>query len=363
MSSPNSNSFMLPSRYQPITQSLILGGFGSVRQVRDTFLDRPVLFKSMQDRTNNAQLVNEIQALSKARSRHVVEIYDVIRDEQGDVVGIIIELLTGRDYSQFYTEDKSNSHEYLRVLYQIATALNDLHSTGVVHRDLKLDNLRSSASGILKLFDFGISVAGENYRTRNNRGTFVYAAPELFITDAEITPKMDIYAFGICAWALVTNNWPPVLRERPPQKTGRAPSIASVFPGLPVEVVQLIDACLHTDPNLRPHAHILSREFARQLVRGKHRGIFVQGDSEIYELSNNKPHVRITIGNLGALKVTYDGLVFCIAEVVGNVYVNNEVAAVNMELHESCVLTFGAPDSGSLRSFVSFASSHPEVVL
>ena len=156
----SSNSFMLPPRYQPVTRSVIPGGFGSVQKVRDTFLDREVLFKSMQDKANNAQLVNEIQALSKARSRHVVEVYDVIRDEQDDVVGIIIELLTGRDFSQFYTEDKSNSHNYLRALYQIATALRDLHSADVVHRDLKLDNLRESASGILKLFDFGISVAG-----------------------------------------------------------------------------------------------------------------------------------------------------------------------------------------------------------
>jgi serine/threonine-protein kinase len=271
--------------------------------------------------------------------------------------------LTGRDYSQFYAEDKSNSHEYLRVLYQIATALNDLHSASVIHRDLKLDNLRSSASGILKLFDFGISVAGDNYRTKNNRGTLIYAAPELFITGAEITPEMDIYAFGICAWALATNTWPPVLRECPPQATGRAPSIASVFPGLPGEVLQLIDACLHTDPNFRPQANTLRQELARQLVRGKHRGIFAQGDATIYELSSNKQHVRITIGNLGTLKVNYDGLVFRIAEVTGDIYVNNEVAAVNMELHESCVLTFGSSASGSSRSFVPFSSSHPEVVL
>jgi len=363
MTSPISNSFMLPPRYRTITQSIIPGGFGSVQKVHDTFLERDVLFKSMQDKSNNAQLINEIQALSKARSRHIVEIYDVIRDAQGDVVGIIIELLTGRDYIQFHSEDKRSPHNYLLALYQIATALRDLHSAGVIHRDLKLDNLRSSASGILKLFDFGISVAGDNYRTTRNRGTLVYASPELFVPNAEITPEMDIYAFGICAWALATNVWPPALLERPPQTTGRAPSISSVFAGLPSEVVSLIDECLHPTPSLRPRAGLLSQELAKQLARGKHRGIFTQDAATIYELSNSTPQVRITIGNLGALKVIYDGLVFRIVEVVGNVYINNEVAAVNMQLHGACVLTFGTNDSGSSRAFVSFASSHPEVVL
>ena len=272
-SSSSSNPVILPPRYQPVTQSLISGGFGSVQKVHDSFLDREVLFKSMQDKANNGQLVNEIQSLSKARSRHVVEIYDVISDDQGNVVGIIIELLTGRDFSQFYTEDKTNSNNYLRVLYQISTALKDLHNSDVVHRDLKLDNLRESASGLLKIFDFGISTSGTDYRTKNNRGTYVYAAPELYIKNAEITPEMDVYAFGVCAWALATNIWPGELISQPPQLKGRAPSIDSVLPGwLPQEVAQLIDACLHPDPNSRPLAQVLSQEFSRQLVRGEAPG-------------------------------------------------------------------------------------------
>jgi serine/threonine protein kinase len=358
------NSYILPVRYQPITENVILGGFGSVQQVLDTFLGREVLFKSMQDKDNNSQLLNEIQGLSKARSRHVVEIYDVICDDHGSVIGIIIEMLNGRDYLKFHAEAKDNPLGYLLALYQIATGLSDLHAANVVHRDLKLDNLRESTSGILKLFDFGISVADLDYKTTNNRGTFVYAAPELFVQGTAITPEVDVYAFGACAWALASDTWPKELLERPPQTSARAPSIDSVMTGLlPHDVVDLIDSCLHPNPTQRPKSCNLRQRLARHIVRGHHKGIFVQGNNEIYELSNEKPIVKLKIGELGELKVEYDGLVFRIVEVFGSVFVNNHPAAAEMELHEACVLTFGAPNLGPRRQWVSFSSSHPEVIL
>jgi len=358
------NSHMLPSRYQPITQSVITGGFGSVQRVLDTFLGRDVLFKSMQDKNNNSQLLNEIQGLSKARSRHVVEIYDVVFDDQGSVIGIIIEMLNGRDYLKFHAEAKDNPSGFLLALYQIATGLSDLHTANVVHRDLKLDNLRDSASGILKLFDFGISVANLDYKTKNNRGTLVYAAPELFSPGTAITPELDVYAFGVCAWALASDTWPKELHERPPQTSARAPSIESVMTGLlPQDVIDLIDSCLHPDPAQRPKSCNLRQQLARHIVRDNHKGIFIQGNSSIYELSKEKPIVKIKIGELGELKVEYDGLVFRIVEVSGSVFMNNHPAVISMELQEACVLTFGEFERGAQRQWVSFSSSHPEVIL
>lgn len=69
----------LTSRYVPLTQTLISGGFGSVQPVRDTFLGRDVLFKFLHSGNDDAQLRNEIQMLAKVRSKHIVEIYDVIK--------------------------------------------------------------------------------------------------------------------------------------------------------------------------------------------------------------------------------------------------------------------------------------------
>lgn len=364
MATNNNLPAVLSPRYQPVTADAMLGGFGSVLPVVDIYLGRTVLFKSMQDPAHNAQLLNEIQNLSKARSRHVVEIYDVLKDEAGNVAGIVIEYLKGRDYLDFHKEAIGNPDGYLRVLYQIATALKDLHSFGIVHRDLKLDNLRSSTSGIVKLFDFGISSPGDGYYTINNRGTLVYAAPELFVAGAAITPKVDIYAFGVCAWALASPVYPSPLREKPPQSINRVSSLASIFgKNLPSKVVELIDRCLDPIAHNRPTSQELSDELAKYLTRGLHKGVFVRSNAAVYELSQDKDNVRIKIGNLGEIKVAYDGISFRVTGVAGDVTVNNVSVTVGMELFDACVLTFGTFDLGWQREWVTFFSSNPEVIL
>lgn len=357
-------SSLLPKRYQPISNSLISGGFGSVQAVKDTFLGRVVLFKAMHDSVNNTQLSNEITALSKARSRHIVEIYDVIKDQSNNIVGIIIERLKGRDFTNFHLEAQTSPDTFLRVLFQIATALADLHSNGIIHRDLKLDNFRESASGILKLFDFGLSVNGENYFTQNNRGTLIYAAPELFLKDAKITEQMDIYAMGVCAWALASQTFPLQMTEKPPQQSGPVPSLVNVMgKNLDIKIIDLLDSCLQHDPSKRPTAQTLASTIGQHLVMGRHRGLFIQANKEIFELSELHKNVRIKIGVLGELRAEYDGICFRITDVIGDVYVNNCDATAGMELHESCLLTFGAQPLGSARHWLTFFASHPEVVL
>lgn len=354
---------MLPTRYRPLNHAPMAGGYGSVQVVQDTYLDRCVIFKSMQNPVNNQQLENEIRHLSSARSRHVVEVYDVIFGNDGTVQGIVIENLTGRDFLDFHLEAAKDLKAYVRVLYQISTALADLHRLGVTHRDLKLDNFKESSSGVVKLFDFGLSVADDNYHTKQNRGTLVYAAPELFTPYAHITPAMDVYAFGVCAWALASPSFPNELLQRPPQSSGPVPSIKSVLPKLPAEIVHTIDSCLSTNPALRPDAQHSASVFARHLVRGQHRGLFVVGQRAIYELSKEKNNVTVTVPQLGVLKVSYDGLDFFVTGFEGAIRVNNLPISVGLKLPEACVLTFGAPNLGSGREWVTFTSSKPEVVL
>jgi serine/threonine protein kinase len=346
------------------------GGFGTVIPLEDTFLRRVVLLKVMQDAANNEQLQNELRGLCKARSRHVVEVYDVITNESGEITGVVIERLRGRDFLTFHQEAASNPQLYIKILYQLACALRDLHAVGIVHRDLKLDNFKESAAGVVKLFDFGISSPDSGYKTKQNKGTLTYAAPELYVSGATITPEMDIYALGVCAWALAHPKFPMQLLEKPPQTSGRASSIGTVLPtadkqddGLHKEVIDILDACLNPEPKNRPSASQISSLLARHLNRNKHRGLFVQGLAKVYELSANHTFVSLKIGTLGRLNVTYDGLRFSIAEVEGSVSINNIPAEPGHLLHEACVLGFGAAALGSSRQWVTFFSSHPEVVL
>lgn len=352
----------LPPRYQKITSSVSAGGFGNAIKVLDTFLDREVLYKSMQNVGDNDQLVMEIKALSRARSRHVVEIYDVILDSKNQVQGIIIELLTGESFVDFHLSALAKPDKYLRALFQIATALTDLHRVKVVHRDLKLDNMKETASGILKLFDFGISSTTTDYMTKNSRGTLVYAAPELYEPNAILTPEMDVYAFGVCAWALCCHAFPPELSQRPPQSLSLAPSLKTIMGTLVNDdVLGLLDSCLDPNPKKRPKADFVSKRLAKELVRGQHRGIFVQNQYTTYELSDAKKTARVAIVGYGELKVYYTGISFVITAVTGNVMVNNTPAIVNSELPAACVLTF--KNSADRKEYVPFSSSHPEVIL
>lgn len=360
----------LPSRYKTLTKSVQVGGFGAVVPLEDKFLRRVVLLKVMQDTANNAQIEGELKGLSKTRSRHVVEIYDIIPNEKGEIVGVVIERLRGRDFSRFYEEAANNPKGYLKILYQLACALRDIHAVGVVHRDLKIDNFKESAAGVVKLFDFGISTFEQEYKTTQNKGTLVYAAPELYTEGVSITPEIDIYALGVCAWALAQPHFPAELMERPPQESGRSPSISSVMPtadkysdGLHHEVVNILDACLDPHPGKRPSASEVSALLARHLSRNKHRGIFIQSGRKVVDLSEKQKLVSLKIDPLGALKVIYDGLRFRITEVEGFVSINNVPAKPGHVLHEACVLGFGEANLGSDRQWVSFFSSHPEVVL
>ncbi len=352
---------MLPSRYilQGPGQT---GGFGSVTRARDAFLDRDVMFKSMQNHALNDQLVNEVIALSRARSKHVVEIYDVIKDSAGQLVGIIIEPLDGKTYDAFHKQSASNPTEFLRTTYQIACAITDLHAAGIIHRDLKLDNLRDSSEGVLKVFDFGLSTSLPDYITQNNRGTLVYAAPEMYVSGAVITKEMDIYALGICCWALASLRLPNELIERPPQQTKRATSINSVMGGtLDQRTISIIDSCLDVNPLNRPSAETVRNTLHAALISDKHRGRFNQGNRQVFELSAASRFVRISFPNKGALEVRYSGYEFRITGISGDVMINRMQARQGQDLPEACVLTFGSQQTG--RSFVTFSSSHPEIVI
>lgn len=353
----------LPARYKPLSQGIESGGFGSVVPMEDAFLRRIVLLKEMHDPSGNSQLKNEIQGLCSARSRHVVEIYDVIYNGE-DVVGVIIERLRGRSFVEFWKEAPQDVLGYLKILYQISTALGDIHAAGVVHRDLKLENFKESSAGILKIFDFGISSPSVGYETMENKGTLGYVAPEFCIPGALITREMDVYAFGVCAWKLASQKLPKVLLELPPQNSARCPSIEVAMPQLlHPDVVRAIDSCLDPSASARPSAKALSELFARHLVRGKHKGLFVHGNKEVFELSSEKTNVNIKIGNLGEISVIYDGLQFKISSVAGSVRLNNKLVGVGDILHEACLFSFGDRSLGSSQEWVTFFSSHPEVVL
>ncbi len=336
------------------------GGFGTARILVDEWLEREVLLKTIVNPAVRAQLTREIDAISSIRSKHVVAIYDVLRSAKSECEGIIYEYLPGTALVPSSFLQGSNVREYLKILYQLAAGISDIHEAKIAHRDIKLANVKHDAENILKIFDFGISSAFDDI-TNASRGTRIFLAPELFKSPAKITPAIDVYAFGACCWALASNDCPASLAELPPQSTSLVPSIATVRSDLPAEIVQLIDRSLSVAAGDRPTMSEVRIVLHRHLVKGQHRAMLV-GLSKPVELHAGNKVAKLRVVGIGELEIIYDGESFTATAVSGDVFVNNQALTAGTKLYESCVIAFGS-QANPARQFVELNSSHPEVVL
>jgi len=153
----------IPARYQPHTEP-VSGGMSHATVCKDKHLDRDVLVKELQSGVDQRRIVDEVAALTSIRSKHVVQIYDVIKDRRGAIVGLVEEYIPGPDlYSLIPVTDTEG---YLRIAYAISCGISDIHASGRVHRDIKPNNVKFDREGCLKIFDFGLARAE---RVNNSR--------------------------------------------------------------------------------------------------------------------------------------------------------------------------------------------------
>ena len=360
MATPGKTATKWPSRYTDPGKPSAKGGFGEGRVLTDTWLERSVFAKSIHHPKALPQLAREVAAISAIRSKYVVAIYEVVRSS-GTIEGIIYEYLPGGTLSVGMFPNGSDLSGYLKTLYQLASGIADIHEAGIVHRDIKLQNVKKDGEGILKIFDFGISSDFGDI-TNASRGTFYYLAPELFRKPAKISPAMDVYAFGASCWALVTSSIPSCMFERPPQSTTTVPSIKTVRPDLPDPIAKIIDESLSVDPKARPTTEQIREILHRHLVKDRHKAFIGVATPQELSARNRDIGLKDQAG-FGEVRIRYNGLDFVVTHVKGEVFLNNRPVAVNEVLDHACVITFGHQGRGAARSFVEFNSSHPEVVL
>ena len=352
----------LPNRYE-FTGNIHSGGQGNVYVCRDQILDRLVAIKEMKDTNDRAAILNEIVALKEVISKHVVEVYDILFGPDNSVTAVVLEYVHGEDLTN-YSDTWNDESEYLKTLYQIASGIADMHSCGKVHRDIKHNNMKHDAEGIIKIFDFGLCKDVETYAvTVDGRGTDGYRAPELYVEPpARYTRAVDTYAFGVLAWWLLDGKLPSALEEMPPQTNALVPSISSASGSLPAEVATIIDSTLSVAPNERPPMEEVRNVLAQRLLFGRHRAHLSTEVNE-YDLNTPGQGVTLNIEGMGRIVILYNGVQFMITSVSGDVFVNNSRVAVGEALPGASVITIGAPHLGARRTFVTFDISHPEVVL
>lgn len=351
----------LPSRYRDAGKPLLSGGFGEGRILVDEWLDREVLLKTAIDPADRATLDQEVKVVGSVTSKHVVRIFDVIRDATGVCDGIIYEYLPGAVLTPGQFPVGSDLAAYLKVLYQLSTGLADIHGAKFVHRDIKLDNVKADAEGILKIFDFGIS-SNIGDVTKAGRGTLIYLAPELFKSPARVGSPVDIYASGVCSVALMSSAVPGPLAERPPQSKSRMPSVAGTRPDLPRDLVDLLDRALDVDAAKRPTAADIRNCVHRNLVKDQHRATLIGLDKPV-QLNKGNRSTTLRLPGIGEIQLNYNGTNIVATQVSGEVFINNRSITAGTLLYESCVITFGNPERGSARRFVELNCSLPEVVL
>lgn len=240
------------------------GGMASVFKAKDEVLDEICalkVFKQVVDDPDAvARFKRELKLSRKLVHPHILRVYDY--GMWGGANYMTMELLEGEELAERIDRrlEVISLQEVLLWLGQTAAGLSEAHSQGVVHRDIKPQNLFLIHGGThLKVMDFGVarvSSAPKISRTGMIVGTPEYMAPEQISGAAELGPPTDIYALGIVAYELLTRDVPFSAAELMPllmkhlTEIPAAPS--TLAPQIPAELDALVVRMLSKDPAERP---------------------------------------------------------------------------------------------------------------
>ena len=274
---PNpAGAHVIPFRDITIDNEIARGAFGIVSVGR--WRGIPIAFKQLYgDRLSSRAIENfkvEIQRNAQIINDNVVRIYGYTID--GGIYGIVMQPMIASVRAHFVDASGGASrvipfHTKLGVLVDVASGLSDLHKAGIVHLDLKSQNVLLNELGHAKIADFGLSlksdsdtsgeslIAGAPLGERRNCGTPTHMAPELFVFHMPHPPSsVDVYAFGIFTWEVLTQrDIVPSLLQGPRLndfvvRGGRPRTEGQCPPDVPPAVIELMAACWTANPKLRP---------------------------------------------------------------------------------------------------------------
>jgi eukaryotic-like serine/threonine-protein kinase len=350
---------MIADRYDVIGASFV-GGMAAVWPCFDTILERKVAIKVMPGSANKRRIRDELKALLRMRSKHVVQVYDILT--LGKDLAIVQEFVEGNDLLDGSLAPKER-HNYLMLIWQAASGIADIHELGVIHRDIKPNNMKVDPEGVLKIFDFGLARdIGPTAATHGFVGTPGFAAPELYDGHhVKFTPAVDTYAFGATALYLCLRDLPAELKRRPPVLLNAEPFSALPF-NLAGDMACALNACLQKDPLRRPNMRGVRDLLAKHLLQNRHRALVLFNGNATY-LDVNRRSVLLRLPSIGEITISYDGFDFLVHTVSGEVFINNDTVAVGDPLPGACVVTLGGPHRQAHRKHITFDLSHPEIVL
>src|SRR3954451_23600820 len=253
-------SELILGRYR-LGHRLGVGGCGTVYAATDDRLQRAVAVKVIPSSGRGDPTRAQREALAAGRLDHpgIVAVFDA--GEDGRARYLISELVHGRTLDELGAEGVLSDRDVLRIGLALCGALEHAHSRGVVHRDVKPQNVivpdaPRSAAGVAKLADFGVAhLAGDEPLTRTGDvvGTLAYMAPEQ-AAGKRVDERADLYSLALVLYEALAGAHP--VRAGSPQATARRlgsvlPTLRRARKDLPPELCAAIDRALRPKPEER----------------------------------------------------------------------------------------------------------------
>ena len=251
------------------------GGMGVVYRARHVLIDRVVALKlirpDLRGETHlRAWMLREARAANRVDHAHIVDIHDIGETEEGELY-LVMEYLVGVSLSSEIARGPFPVVRAVDILEQMCAALARAHDLGVVHRDLKSDNIMLTVKGgrkdSVKILDFGLASLARDPRLAPKGavfGTPEYMSPEQ-ARGEEAGPKSDLYAIGILFFEMTCGQLPFKSPDRDTllemQRTAPPPRPRQLRPDLPPAAESIIYRLLEKDPRKRfLDAHHLQEE-------------------------------------------------------------------------------------------------------
>ncbi|HVS33077.1 MAG TPA: protein kinase, partial [Thermoanaerobaculia bacterium] len=282
-------------RYQ-IRHKLGSGGMGEVYLAWDPELEREVAIKVLradQDESpeRTRRFVQEAKASSAFSHPNVAHVYEI--GTAGDLRYIAMEVVQGETLRQRIARGEMPVDDVISIASQIAAALSAAHGSGIVHRDMKPENVIVRPDGYVKVLDFGLaklvrldSEAETLLKTRPGAvmGTPCYMAPEQF-GGSDVTPPADVFSLGVVLYEMLTGRRPfdgddntalarAILSEDPVPPT-------KLRDAIPSRLCEILTKALQKDPELRYPSAAELLEDLKQVSRETTAAAVVSSRSEL----------------------------------------------------------------------------------
>jgi serine/threonine-protein kinase len=233
------------------------GGMGYIYKAYDLNLQRQVALKILpphlcQKENEKNRFLQEARLLSSLEHPYICTIHDIFEGDEGALY-MVMTCYQGKTLRDYRQENQISQEKAISIVKQIASGLIEAHNKGIVHQDIKPENVIITSGDMVKIIDFGVAQLIGHYRKDKNKtsmGTLAYMSPEQ-TNRISVDHRTDIWSLGIVFYEMLSGKLPfddefeqaivySILKEEPPK-----------LKQIPKELSLIVSKCLEKDRNNR----------------------------------------------------------------------------------------------------------------